>query len=70
MLKKHMVPLRKGGRLDRHDGKGSKSEMLPNRHAVAQLTGGDPAQRTMQDYAKATPTIGAPDDDVSPFTGI
>lgn len=35
--------------------KGSKTEMLPSRHARAQLTGGDPINRTMNGYAKATP---------------
>lgn len=37
--------------------KGSKSEMLPSRNARAQLTGGDPMQRTMNNYAKATPGL-------------
>lgn len=30
-------------------------EMLPSRHARAQLTGGDLVQRTMGNYAKQTP---------------
>lgn len=37
-------------------GKGSRQEMLPNRHALAKLTGGTPADRTMNMYAKATPS--------------
>lgn len=30
-------------------------ELLPSRHAIAQMTGGDLAQRTMNNYAKQTP---------------
>lgn len=30
--------------------------MLPSRHAKAQLTGGDPVQRRMGNYAKQAPT--------------
>lgn len=30
-------------------------EMLPSRHARAQLTGGDAVQRTMGNYAKQSP---------------
>jgi hypothetical protein len=29
---------------------------LPHRHALTQLAGGDPLQRTMNNYAKATPS--------------
>jgi hypothetical protein len=39
-------------------GKGSKSQMLPSRHALTTLTKGDPSQRSIQNYAKLTP-IGA-----------
>lgn len=46
------VPLNKGM------GKDSKQEMLPHRHALSQLTGGDPLQRRMGNYAKATPGVG------------
>lgn len=31
-------------------------EVLPSRHARAQLTGGDPVQRTIGNYAKQAPT--------------
>lgn len=41
-----------------HLGKGGSEEMLPSRHALATLTKGDPAQRTIGNYAKLTP-IGA-----------
>lgn len=70
MLKKHMFPLKKGGQMDKHNGKGAKSETLPSRHAVAALTGGDPMSRTMQDYSKMTPKMGAPDTEVDPFSRI
>ena len=41
-----------------HIGKGAQHEMLPSRHALDTLTGGDPMQRTLGQYAKATP-VGA-----------
>lgn len=41
-----------------HQGKGSKSQMLPSRHALDTLTKGDPSQRTLGMYSKLTP-IGA-----------
>lgn len=68
MLKKHMFPLSKGGTVTKHAGKGSQSQVLPSRSAVQSLTSGDPGQRTMQNYAKMTPNIGAPDPDVDPFS--
>ena len=47
-----------------HVGKCAQSEMLPSRHALGSLTRGDPIQRSMQNYAKDTPTgaggLGAP----------
>lgn len=49
--------------LHRHVGKGSKSEMLPSRHALNTLTEGDPAARSMNDYAKATPGPNTPQPD-------
>jgi hypothetical protein len=42
-------------------GKGSKSQMLPSRHALDALTKGTPDQRTLGQYAKRTPIgSGAP----------
>lgn len=41
-----------------NQGKGSKSQMLPSRHALDTLTKGDPSQRTLGMYSKLTP-IGA-----------
>jgi len=36
--------------------KQAKSEMLPSRMARTSLTKGDPMQRTMNNYAKKTPS--------------
>lgn len=55
LFKKHLTPLRKRGQIDKHEGKGASEQVLPNRHALQTLTNGDPAQRTMNNYAKATP---------------
>jgi hypothetical protein len=62
MRKSHMVPptLHKRGQAVKHAGKGAVEEHLPSRHAMATLTKGDPMQRTMNNYAKATP-MAAPD---------
>ena len=60
MFKKHMTPMGKSGQLIKHAGKGASEQQLPSRSAMQTLTSGDPAARTMQDYAKVTPTIGAP----------
>jgi hypothetical protein len=60
MFKKHMTPLGKGGQMVKNAGKGASEQQLPSRSAMQTLTSGDPAARTMQDYTKATPTIGAP----------
>jgi hypothetical protein len=35
--------------------KSLKQEILPSRHAQAQLTGGDAVQRTLGNYAKQSP---------------
>jgi hypothetical protein len=39
----------------RHIGKGGAQEVLPSRSALTRLVSGDPAQRTLGQYAKATP---------------
>lgn len=44
------------GRLIQHVGKGGKQELLPSRHAMDQLTKGNPWQRSMSNYAKLTPS--------------
>lgn len=44
------------GRLIQHSGKGSKEQLLPSRHAMDELTKGDPWQRSMSNYAKLTPS--------------
>ena len=38
-----------------HIGKCSQQELLPHRHALGTLTRGDPMNRTINNYAKATP---------------
>lgn len=35
--------------------KGPTEEVLPSRFAMAQITGGDPIYRSMNNYAKKTP---------------
>lgn len=42
--------------ITKHKGKGGKQERLPNRHAVSQLTAGDAFQRSINNYAKVTPS--------------
>ena len=44
------------GRLPEARGKTRSLERLPNRHALAELTSGDPMQRSMGMYAKLTPS--------------
>lgn len=53
--KKDLTPLSKRGRIDTQVGKGASEQVLPSRAALNSLTKGDPFQRTMQNYAKATP---------------
>lgn len=43
------------GRVHRHAGKGATEQRLPSRSALNSLTKGDPAARSMSDYAKVTP---------------
>ena len=50
----------KGENLIRNKGKGSTEEVLPNRMVMSELTKGDPTQRSMNSYAKATPGVGNP----------
>lgn len=35
--------------------KGAVTEVLPNRHAMNTITGGDPLRRTINDYSKKSP---------------
>lgn len=44
-------------KITKQAGKGSQQELLPSKHALFQLSGGDPARRTAGDYAKATPNV-------------
>jgi hypothetical protein len=42
--------------ITQHNGKGGSQELLPNRHAMSQLTAGDAFQRSINNYAKVTPS--------------
>lgn len=61
--------------IHRHVGKGATEQVLPSRGALNTLTQGDPMQRTMNNYAKATPgPLGPPgppggDTDTGPMNG-
>lgn len=45
------------GRLQQHGAsKGSREHLLPHKDAVAELTKGNPWQRSMGNYAKLTPS--------------
>lgn len=37
-------------------GKPGQQELLPSRHAMSQLVGGDPSQRSINNYSKLTPS--------------
>lgn len=42
-------------------GKHSRQEFLPSRYALSKITGGSPADRTLNEYARRTPSgAGAP----------
>ena len=54
VFKKHLTPIGRGN-IVKHAGKGSQEQVLPSRHAISTLTAGNVGDRTMQNYAKATP---------------
>ena len=56
-FKKDLTPLTKRGTVTVHKGKGATQERLPNRGTVNTLTGGSQMDRSMNNYAKATPNI-------------
>jgi hypothetical protein len=45
-----------GDKVVRNVGKGSKDEVLPSRMAMETITKGNPMQRSMNNYAKKTPS--------------
>jgi hypothetical protein len=45
-----------GDKVVRNVGKGSKDEVLPSRMAMETITKGSPMQRSMNNYAKKTPS--------------
>ena len=55
VFKKNLTPLKKRGPIHTHVGKGAVETTLPHPSAMQTLTAGSPMQRTMNDYAKATP---------------
>lgn len=65
MAIKGLTPLKKGGTITKHIGKGAAEHVLPHRSALNTLTAGDPSARTMNNYAKANP-INNPAQDSSP----
>ena len=65
MAIKGLTPLRKGGTVTKHIGKGASEHVLPHRGALNALTSGSPADRTMNNYAKASP-VNNPDADSAP----
>jgi hypothetical protein len=50
MLKKHMTPLKKGGQLVKHKGKGEAAGPQ-----ATPFGNSNPGSMSLQDYAKATP---------------
>lgn len=40
-----------------YDNKGANQELLPNRHALNTVSKGDIAQRSINNYAKVTPSL-------------
>jgi hypothetical protein len=55
VYKNQLTPLRKGGQINKVEGKGSQMAAMPDRRQIKQLaTGG------IGDYAKAAPTMPAP----------
>ena len=55
VLKRHLTPIGRRGSIHKFTGKGATEQTLPSQDALNTLTQGDPLQRTMQNYAKATP---------------
>jgi hypothetical protein len=54
VLKKNLTALKPGGQITKHAGKGSLAEQLaPGQKST--ITAGAPIDRTMNNYAKATP---------------
>lgn len=57
MRKSDMTPMgiHKKGSVTKHTGKGALEQHLPSPAAMQTLTGGNPADRGMNNYAKASP---------------
>jgi hypothetical protein len=52
VMKKDLTPLRKGGQVDKRQGKGGKSVDIPDRRTMAEVTA---PGANFGNYAKATP---------------
>jgi len=55
VFKKDLMALTKDGAIVKNAGKGSTSQPRLSRGALNTVTRGIPAERSMQNYAKATP---------------
>lgn len=51
VFKQNLTPLKKGGAIHKHAGKGSQMASMPNRHTLASLS----QNPSINNYAKATP---------------
>jgi len=56
VFKNKLTPLRKGGAIDKREGKGSQMAAMPDRRQIKQLGKGG----GINDYAKASPTMSLP----------
>lgn len=57
-LKKHLTPFSKKGSVHVHKGKGATEQVMPSRHTINSITGGQPLDRAAQQYGKMTPMMG------------
>ncbi len=64
MMKGHMTPFKvhaKTGQTIKQTGKGAVEQVLPHKNAMATLHPGDVNDRSVNQYAKATPMAGPAD---------
>lgn len=60
-----MLQLARKTKIVKNKGKGGGQQILPSRTALNTLTKGDPAQRSMNNYAQQTPGIDNASPDVT-----
>lgn len=70
MAPKGLTPLRKGGAITKHIGKGASEQVLPHRGALNSLTSGSPMDRTINNYAKANPMNNPASDSAPDIQGM